>query len=196
MTPEDDLALEVVSQVGPWAMVPVWVLAVGLTGAELAVYVALRSYADRQGDARPYVRTLALRAGVSPRTAERALARFRELNLVRTTQRRRPDGSTAGLAYRLRDVAPRPAVSGGPDERDGGPPDERDGGVPTGLSGQRTHQENTPTNTQDQKHGVTPGGTSPGDARWHEGFAPEDFRTTVEYHANKIKSAEEEDHAG
>jgi len=37
----------VTTESGPWGMVPVWVLGLGLSGSELAVYVALRSYADR-----------------------------------------------------------------------------------------------------------------------------------------------------
>jgi DNA-binding transcriptional regulator YhcF (GntR family) len=60
-------------------MIPVW-----LSGAEFAVYVALRSFADRYGEARPHVRTIATRAGVSERTASRAIAVMRDKGLLRT----------------------------------------------------------------------------------------------------------------
>jgi hypothetical protein len=101
---DDDAALYGATQVGPWAAVPTWVLTLGLTGTELAVYVALRSFADRDGAARPYIRTLMVRAGVSRSTVKRALDRFRDLQLIRTRQRTTTAGAVAGLDYWLRDV--------------------------------------------------------------------------------------------
>lgn len=126
----------VTTDTGPWAMVPAWVLTVGLVGSELAVYVALRTFADRSGDASPYVRTIADRAGVGLRTAEKAIARLRDLGLVTSTQRHRADGSLAGCDYHLTDVMP-PSLrtsggpldpEGGPVSADGGP--RTDGGTP------------------------------------------------------------------
>lgn len=104
-----DSPVRVVSQIGPWAMVPVWVLS-HLQGSHLAVYVALRSYADHSRDARPFVASLAARAGVTTRTVERALARMRERGLISTDRWYRPDGSIGGLEYHLADVEPSAAT--------------------------------------------------------------------------------------
>lgn len=101
---QEDEAFNVTSQVGPVAVVPIWVLRKGLTGSELAVYVALRSYADRGRDAFPKTRTIADRAGVHPVTARKAIVRFRELDLVRSEKWHRQDGSVGGNRYHLRDI--------------------------------------------------------------------------------------------
>jgi len=96
----------VTTESGPWGMVPVWVLGLGLSGSELAVYVALRSYADRSRACFPLTAAIADRAHVSTRSVERALARFRDLEIVVTKRRYRDDGSIAGLVYRMLDVKP------------------------------------------------------------------------------------------
>lgn len=125
------------TQVGPFAMVPIWVLGQGLSGSELAVYVALRSYADRSGDAHPQVPAIAARAGVTTRTAERALARLRTLDMIKVTRLHRADGSVAGCNYWLRDV---PIV--GPDEIVGVPRPSRRG-TPTRMSEQEQTNKQT-----------------------------------------------------
>jgi len=102
--PDDIEGGEVTSEYGPFAMVPIWVLNVGLKGAELAVYVALRSFADRGRRAHPRVRTIAQRAGVNQRTAERAIDRMRDLGLITTERIYREDGGVAGCNYSLRDA--------------------------------------------------------------------------------------------
>lgn len=94
------------SQVGPWSMVPTWILGIGLSGSELVVYVALRSFADRDGEAHPHFSSIAERAGVSVRSVERAIARFRTLGILATTRRYRADGGLAGLTFRMVDVMP------------------------------------------------------------------------------------------
>lgn len=135
----------VTTDVGPWAMVPVWVLRAGLTGAEIAVYVSLRSYADREGSAWPSVQSIADRAGASRRTAERAIARMRDLGLLETSQWHRPDGSIGGCSYRLRDVPPAALAAPEVPTSPSGGPDDPVGGVPTRMTEQehtnRTHQE-------------------------------------------------------
>jgi hypothetical protein len=139
----------VTTEVGPWAMIPVWVLGIGLTGAELAVYVALRSYADRGGSAHPRVKSVAERAGVTTRTAERAISRMREMDIVMTAQWHRDDGSIGGCHYRLRDIPPT-VVSAPTDTAVGTPPDTAVGTLPTQPSepSRRSRRsKNTPENT-------------------------------------------------
>ncbi|GGM27495.1 hypothetical protein GCM10011608_10330 [Micromonospora sonchi] len=102
------------SQVGPWGMVPAWVLLVkdskgkGLSGADLRVYVALRTFADRWGAAFPHVPTIAARADVTARTAEKSITRLRDLGLLTSKRRYRADGSISGCDYVLRDIPPSP----------------------------------------------------------------------------------------
>ena len=105
MEPEDGAAT-VTSQIGPWAMVPVWVLGCGLKPSELAVYISLRSFADQSGAAWPRAKTIADRAQVTVGTARNAIQQMRKLGLLTTAERRRDDGSTAGLHYRLVDIKP------------------------------------------------------------------------------------------
>ncbi len=143
----------VTTQTGPWAMVPVWILNEGLTGAELAVYVALRSFADRVGDAHPHVKTIAQRGGVAERTAERAIAVLRRKGLIETTRRYAEDGSVKGCDYHIKDMAPAidasdvatpgATVSPHPDEAVATPPDEAVGRVPTRLSELKEHTKRT-----------------------------------------------------
>jgi hypothetical protein len=89
-------------------MVPIWILSMGLTGSEVAVYVALRSFCDRNGECYPTMRTVATRAGCSYYTVRNALKRFRELDLLTTADVYRSDGQgLAHLRYHLIDLDPR-----------------------------------------------------------------------------------------
>lgn len=109
-----DAETTVTTDVGPWAMVPIWVLDATdehgkrLSGSEIRVYVAIRSFADQQGRAFPFVETIAERAKVDQRTAEKAITRLRSMGLVSTTRRYRDDGSIARCDYKLRDTPSRP----------------------------------------------------------------------------------------
>jgi hypothetical protein len=119
-----DTTTGITSQIGPWGMVPAWVLLAkdahgkGMSGADLRVYVALRTFADREGKAFPHVQTIAERADVSQRAAERSIAHLRDMELLSTRRRYRADGSISRCDYVLTDIKP---VSAGE-------------GVPTGLS--------------------------------------------------------------
>lgn len=147
---DPDEPLQVSTQIGGFAIVPIWVLGVGLTGAELAVYVSLRSFADRQGRAFPHIPTIAARANVTDRTVFRALARFRDLGLVRTRQVMQGN-EVVGSRYWLRDVPldfeegpgadwPGESDSVSPPPLTGETPPP-DGAVRAGEQTKRTHQE-------------------------------------------------------
>lgn len=156
------------SQVGPWGMVPAWVLLVkdkdgkGLSGSDLRVYIALRTFADRWGAAFPHVPTIAARADVTPRTAEKSITRLRDLGLLTSKRRYRADGSISGCDYVLRDIPPSPDEgdnAGGvpsistvpPGEADGTPrPDGRSSNTPpehTRETPQRSDQS-SPTSSR------------------------------------------------
>lgn len=113
--------LEITSEIGPFAIVPTWVLQIGLTGGELATYVALRSFANIAGKCWPTVDTIAGRARTTRRTVEKALARFRDLGLMTSHQRHNTKtGAVVGCTYVLRDIPSAPPV-----RANGAPPSER-----------------------------------------------------------------------
>jgi hypothetical protein len=118
MTTSEDAEFGVTSQVGPWGMVPAWVLLAkdsdgkGLSGADLRVYIALRTFADRERKAFPHVPTIAARAGVNARTAEKCLSRLKEMGLVVSKRRYRADGSIARCDYEMVDIRPVRAIRG------------------------------------------------------------------------------------
>jgi hypothetical protein len=96
------------SQVGPWAMVPVWILGLGLTGGEIGIYVSLRSYCDRNGDCYPTAKAVAVRAGCSVGSVRNAIQRFRRLGILTTTEvYRAGTRELSHLRYHLIDLDPR-----------------------------------------------------------------------------------------
>lgn len=111
----DETGGRITSQVGPWAMVPVWVLK-HLKAGDIAVYVALRSFADQDGAAYPRQKVIAERAGMSESATKRAIQRMRDKGLLTSTHRYREDGSISGCDYLLTDLEPvenHPVLSGG-----------------------------------------------------------------------------------
>ena len=142
----DDTPIEIHSEIGPWAMVPGWVLQVGLSGSELATYVAMRTFTDRHGEGWPTVRKIAERAGVNIKTAEKAISRMRELGLLTSQRKYRADGSIAGCDYLLTDVAPREGTR----ETAGGGTRETAGGAPAPRPEQEHTTEHTSKNTPEE----------------------------------------------
>lgn len=123
---DDEVGGEVITEIGPWAMVPVWVLAKGLKPATLVTYVALRSFADQRGGAYPRAETIAERAHLAVGTVRNGIQELRAKGLLTTTERRRADGSLAGLVYKLFDVDPSPNQGAEP-RRKGGKPGPKPG---------------------------------------------------------------------
>lgn len=105
MTSEENPRVKVTSQVGPAAWVPAWVIAY-CTGADMNVYVALRSYADRSGEAHPRMSTIANRACVALKTTEKSIQKFRKYKLLTTKEVFRAGGGLDGWEYRLTDLDP------------------------------------------------------------------------------------------
>ncbi len=131
---DDEVGGEVVTEIGPWAMVPVWVLSKGLKPATLVTYVALRSFADRAGGARPRAETIAERAHLSVGTVRNSIQELRSKGLLVTSERRRPDGSLAGLTYKLFDIDPSPQQAAEP-RRKGAKPGPKPGQKPSSEAG-------------------------------------------------------------
>lgn len=141
---------QVIDDVGPFALVPVWILELGLTGAELATYLALRSFANNSGECYPSQKTIAARAGISEIAVRKAVARFRDLGIVTTTPRYRPDGSLAGLTYCAPLVNPHLA---GPIQQDTPPDtpvsDPRSAGYPHSVPPRIGQEEQTKEQTRE-----------------------------------------------
>jgi len=84
------------------ALVPAWVLHLGLSGSELAVYISLCSFANGNGSScYPSTKLIAERAGVAVGTVRNAVMVLRRKGALTTTKRRRRDGSICGLRYLL-----------------------------------------------------------------------------------------------
>lgn len=171
----------VFSQIGPWAMVPIWVLDPAkylpgadpaklkpgdekpLSGAELRVFISMRSFADaRSGHLNPFVRTLAERAGLAMNTTEKAIAKFKRLGWLVTKRRYRPDGSIYRCDYFLRDTCPAPGEGVPSKWREGYP---RDGGNPSlEMEGAKNRPDEHTTRTNqgsDQSSTTTSGRFAP-----------------------------------
>ncbi|MEC3974751.1 helix-turn-helix domain-containing protein [Amycolatopsis sp. H20-H5] len=164
------------SEIGPKAWVPLWVLAHGLSGGELATYLALRSFSDASlGSGKsqgiyPHVETLAERAYVTVRTAERAISKLRDLGLLTSVRRHNERGWVRGCDYRLADL---PVW---PDRQDGrlGPDRPSRRGVTDSLVGEVTDEtvgavsiqfeESNEESSKDWPAGAGPATSPPSDA--------------------------------
>lgn len=174
MSADDEQPEELVSESGPAAWVPAWVLGAGLTDGELRIYVALRTFADRAGKAHPRPEVVATRASnvgakpVSVRSVHNAYGRFRQLGLMDSRRRSRPDGTFGPVRVTLYDVQRKPTalhsaveekaqvMSTAPDSAVDEPPHhtERDHRTvqgettaPRGAVKEHTTKSNTPQNT-------------------------------------------------
>ena len=123
-----DVPGRVYTQIGPWGLVPAWILdpdiylpgvpdpsnlkkgkdddTKPLSGSELRVYISLRTFSNQAGHCNPFVSTIADRAKVSKGAAEKAISKFKRLGWLETKQQHRPDGSLWRCDYYLRDVCP------------------------------------------------------------------------------------------
>jgi hypothetical protein len=94
------------TQMGRKAIVPMWVMKAGLTDGEFVIYTGLRSFADLDGDCWPSAATVATLTNKSAGTVRNAIQRFRQLDLLRSERRLRPDGGQTSNLYTLRDIPP------------------------------------------------------------------------------------------
>ena len=104
---DEDVGHEIRSQVGGWAMVPNWVLTIGLRPGELAIYVAMRSFADRNGQCWPKADKIAERAcGASVGSVHNALTKFRKIGIITSEPWPRANGATGGVIITMCDLPP------------------------------------------------------------------------------------------
>jgi GntR family transcriptional regulator len=98
---------------GAWTRIDNAVLPVlaKIGAAAGSVYLALKSYADRDGACYPSVESVARLAGVNERTCMRYLAAFVERGLIQRRRRNRGSGRTSNL-YRFAE-SPHATVASG-----------------------------------------------------------------------------------
>jgi len=110
------------AQLGPFAMVPVWVLDACADSRAIHLYALLGKYTNRERRAWPKTERLALEMATSQRTVERAIATLRRAGALQTERRRRADGAVLGLDFLLVQAMPvkgsLPATGGGLDVAD------------------------------------------------------------------------------
>jgi hypothetical protein len=96
--------MEVSSQMGPFSIVPEWVLDRGLSPTALKLYIVMARFADWQtGMAFPSRETLADRMGCSLKTVDRAVQELVALECVKKI----PRGRYASALYKVYQVDPR-----------------------------------------------------------------------------------------
>lgn len=99
------------SDIGPFAIIPEWVLRLGLSNGALRVYVELALMADRDtGEAFPRRRVLADRCEASVRTVATWLSEAKAAGVIDITDQNRDDGSRRASLYHVRFSSPGPAA--------------------------------------------------------------------------------------
>lgn len=118
-----------------FGIVPDWVLLAkdskgkGLSGADLRVYISMRTFANKVREAHPKVRTIAERADVTVRTAEKSISRLRDMGLIVSKRWYRDEAKKeiGGCHYKMLDFDPTGHMAGRvPAKRtEGSRPDDR-----------------------------------------------------------------------
>lgn len=128
------------SDVGPFGMVPLWLLRRGVSSPAIHLYALLAAaYADREGKAWPSRATLAEQMGCSVDTVDRAVRELVDAQAMFKGRRANERGGQASNVYVLRFAAPgeveeseSPVVGaaktgrGGPQKQGGGGPQKPD----------------------------------------------------------------------
>lgn len=95
------------AQMGPFVLIPVWVLERCQDPRALRLYGFLAKYANREGRAWPTRQQLAADMGISVPTVTRLLTVLREIGVLKTTRRHRSsDGAVVGLDFLVMQVEP------------------------------------------------------------------------------------------
>lgn len=102
------------SELGPFALVPRWVLRAPISDRAVRLYALLADHVTgAEGDAIPSVPTLAAMLGdCSPDSVRRARTELVELGALTVTERRRADGGQTSNTYTVRATPPRTGARG------------------------------------------------------------------------------------
>lgn len=103
------------SDIGPFAIVPAWVI--DAAPSCVTVYALLALHADRHSDeCWPSLRSMGERLGASTDTVRRRVRELQTVGAITVTERQRGDGSQASNLYTVHQVPPTPgtAATGAP----------------------------------------------------------------------------------
>lgn len=89
------------SDIGPYTIIPQWLLEAGVSHEAIVVYGWLGMYANKEGQAWPSPKTLAERMGANPRSVKRWLDELVTFGAVSMVPRTRPDGGSSTNLYTL-----------------------------------------------------------------------------------------------
>jgi hypothetical protein len=99
------------AQIGPFVVLPCWVLDRCTDGRAIQLYAVLTRYANREGRAWPSRTQLLEALAVAPRSLDRALAELKRIGALQTELRHRADGAVDGADYLLIQVEPPAAAA-------------------------------------------------------------------------------------
>lgn len=85
--------------VGPFTIVPEWLLNMNPSGEAIIAYCRLGIHANKDGACWPSVKTLAAEMGITERSVQRRINELESLGAVLVSPRKRPDGSLTSNAY-------------------------------------------------------------------------------------------------
>ena len=98
--------MKIVSDVGPWSVVPEWVLDAEVSDRAIRLYALLGRYADGNGESYAKRRTLSERMRCSVASVDRAVLELNEIGALEVDERHRDDGSQSSNLYTLRMSSP------------------------------------------------------------------------------------------
>jgi hypothetical protein len=104
-TDDMDWGSRVYSETGRFAQVWEWQFDLPLTNGEFRILASFMLHVRNEGT-RVANETIQAKANCSREAVARAVSKFRELGIVETRRRYRPDGGIAGLDYRFRSTPP------------------------------------------------------------------------------------------
>lgn len=96
------------SDIGPFSIIPEWVLLSGVSAEAVRLYALLGRYANSEGEAWPSVETLAKQLRVSPLTVRRKIRELVGLGCLTVTERKSESGGNQSNLYRVIHVEPAP----------------------------------------------------------------------------------------
>lgn len=98
--------MRVTSDVGPWTIVPEWVLDAEISDRAVRLYGLLGRYADANGESFASRRKLAERLRCSVDSVDRAMAELRAVGALTSDERHRENGGQSANLITLRMAAP------------------------------------------------------------------------------------------
>jgi hypothetical protein len=119
----------VTTDIGRWAMVPLWVMrrltAIPNGGTGLVIFVALHHWVGRDGECWPSVKAIGALTGLSADSVRRGLRALESVGAVTVIPRYAADGDRSSNAYRLRYVNPESTPTSSQEREDPLPADSR-----------------------------------------------------------------------